>query len=682
MLTINQLSVTFQSRRGQVHAVRDASIHVRNNSIHGLVGESGCGKSTLGFAVMRHLPRNARINGELLFKGRDLAGLTNREMQTLRGNRIAMIYQDPNTALNPIMPIGRQIEEVLRHHFGFKHTEARLRTVDLLSDVGLPEPDRMRRRYPHELSGGMVQRVVIALALACNPDLLIMDEPTTALDVTTEANILELIVSLMNTTDLAILYITHDMDVIARVADEVTVMYAGETVETAQTAQLFANPSHPYSAALLSCIASAPGSSTPVAALREIPGTVYPSGKEGLGCLFASRCPLARRKCELQSPPRIEVQSGHRAKCFFPSEVSSIFPSEVSSKSRDVPRIHRPPENTNNEQMLLVAENLQRFYHDGQMPPVRAVNNVNFDVRERSVLGLVGESGSGKSTVARIVSGLTPRDHGSLALRGEELAARLEDRTREQNAALSMVFQNPADSLNPKHRAGHSVIRALVKMGGVATQESREAGLALFEAVGLESELFDRLPEELSGGQKQRVALAAAIATKPQLIIADEVVSSLDVSVQAQILNVIDRNRRDTGTSYVFISHDLSVVNYLCDAVCVMYAGHIVEACPTADLSRTPLHPYTEALLSAVGGANPDATGKERIRLTGSVPDLRQEVKGCCFADRCPRKVGAVCDDIPPPKQVSPEEKEHILYCHIPWQTLTDLQSISGGEQE
>lgn len=691
LLAIDHLSVTLRVPGGQVYAVRETSLVVARATIHGLVGESGCGKSTLGLAIMGYLPRNAQARGSILFEGRDLTCLPARDLQRIRGNRIAMVYQDPDTALNPMMRVGLQVEEVLREHLAMPSKSARQRSIELLSLVELPEPDSIWQRYPHELSGGMKQRAVIAMAIACEPDLLIMDEPTTALDVTTQANILDLIVALRDDTGAGVLYITHDMGVVARVADEVTVMYAGQNVETTSTRRLFASPAHPYTVGLLSCIPTPPASDEAPRMLHEIPGSVYPSTENSISsCLFVSRCPLARSRCKEEAPLAVDVGLNHQARCFFWKEVVPDLWGSPYARSEEPTRAK--------SEVVLSARSLRRYYRDVQpmyprfgasrRQPVRAVDEVSFEVQRGWAVGLVGESGSGKSTVARLLVGLIARDDGDLTLRGTSLSPALEGRTNEQRSALSLVFQNPTDSLNPRHKASHSVIRSLEKLAGVPKNQVRAAGLNLFEAVGLGPELFDRPSIELSGGQQQRVSLAAAFAAKPALIVADEPVSSLDVSVQAQILNLINTSRRRTGTSFLFISHDLGVVSYVCQMICVLYAGHIVEQRPTNQGDLLPAHPYTEALMSAVLVADLDISN-ERIRLPGGTPTLREELKGCCFAGRCPRKVGIICDEMSPPRQVSLENPAHIIYCHIPWDGLIEMQEarqkvgaiIDGGRQ-
>ena len=534
LLQVEQLGVTFFTPRGTVRAVRDASLEVNRGELVGLVGESGCGKSTTAFAVMGHLPGATQVEGRVLFEGREIAQMSAAELRQLRGNRIAMVYQDPVTSLNPTMRIGPQVEEVLREHLGTDARQARRRTAELFESVQLADPGAIGRRYPYELSGGQQQRVVIAIALACEPDLLIMDEPTTGLDVTTEATILELVVDLKQQVNAGILFVSHNLGVIAGVADRAVVMYAGETVEDALVRDLFSSPKHPYTAGLLSCVPEPPGKPGPRIQLESIPGAVYPASEPSPGaCLFASRCPIAQESCESQAPPMVAADAGHLSRCLRWDDVT---PELWSDRERSVERERVETE------PLLAAKGLRRFYgrwHRKYIffgprvrPPVRAVTDVDFTLGRGRTLGIVGESGSGKTTLARAVVGLVPRDRGELRLRDEELAPEVGKRTREQRAAMRMVFQNPTASINPKLPVRHAIIRSLRKVSGLGRRESLHRAEELMRAVGLDPAYLDKHPGELSGGEQQRVALATAFAASPDIVVADEAVSALDVSVQ------------------------------------------------------------------------------------------------------------------------------------------------------
>ena len=675
LLEVDRLAVTFYTPRGTVLAVRDASIEIGRGEVLGLVGESGCGKSTVAFALMGYLPGTARVDGTIQFAGKDIAQLTPPELRELRGNRMAMVYQDPATALNPAMRVGPQIQEVLREHLALDAGEATERTAELFDSVGLADPTTIGLRYPHELSGGMQQRVMIAMALACDPDLLIMDEPTTGLDVTTEATILDLVVDLKDRVNAGILFVSHNLGVIARVADRVAVMYAGQTVEQAPVREMFRNPRHPYTAGLLSCMPQPPGEGEATTRLRRIAGAVYSAEERATEtCLFESRCPMAQETCRSAAPDMAEAGANHKSRCFFRDDVRPEIWGEP--EPRDAGR-------SDGAEQVLDAQDLQQFYGGERRkyllfgppvrPPVRALNDVGFRVDKGRTLGIVGESGSGKSTLARAVVGLVAPNRGEIRLLESALAGEVEARTSEERAALRMVFQNPTASLNPKLPIRHTIIRSLRRFAGLDRRESRERAAELLEAVGLDPSYLDRPPGELSGGEKQRAALAGAFAANPDVIVADEAVSSLDVSVQAQVLNLLEERQQELGTSYIFITHDLGVVRYISDDILVLYAGHVAEYGPAKTVLDPPSHPYTEALLSAAPVPDPDAA-PTAIRLPGAVPTMREAFKGCFFAGRCPRKLGPICDDTPPPGQIGPDSTKHVIYCHIPVDELAAMQ--------
>ena len=675
LVKVDRLAVTFYTPRGTVRAVREASLEIQRGELLGLVGESGCGKSTTAFAIMGYLPGTAHVEGTIQFEGKEVPQMAPSELRQLRGNRIAMVYQDPATSLNPTMRVGPQIEEVLREHLGMDASQARRRTMELFESVGLAEPDLIGGRYPHQLSGGMQQRVVIAMALACDPDLLIMDEPTTGLDVTTEATILDLVIDLKQRVNAGILYVSHNLSVIARVADRVAVMYAGQTIEQATVGELFKNPKHPYTTGLLNCVPTPPTEGDVVTKLSRIPGSVYPAGEQNIeACLFASRCPMAQDSCRVEAPEMLNTGDSHQSRCFFWGDVHP----EIWGQAEPRDEGHR-----DTVEPALTASGLRRFYGRWQrkylffgprvQPPVRAVTDVDFEVGSGRTLGIVGESGSGKTTVARAVVGLIPRDRGDLRLRGEELSPDVSDRTSDQQAAMRMVFQNPTASLNPKLPIRHAILRSLRKFAGLNRQDSRQRAMELLQAVGLDPAYLDRRPGELSGGEQQRVALAGAFSGNAELIVADEAVSALDVSVQAQVLNLLGEHQRESGTSHIFISHDLGVVRYVSDDILVLYAGHVAESGPAKSVLGAPSHPYTEALLSAAPVPDPDAA-PTRIRLPGAVPTLRERFQGCFFAGRCPRKIGPICDQTPPPARTGPDSPEHVIYCHIPVDELAETQ--------
>ncbi|GMU40770.1 MAG: oligopeptide ABC transporter ATP-binding protein OppF [Chloroflexota bacterium] len=678
LLEVRDLSVTFHTPRGTVRAVRHASLTLHRGEVLGIVGESGCGKSTVAFATLGYLPGTAEVGGEIRFEGRDIVTIPPAELRTLRGSRIAMVYQDPGSALNPSMRIGEQIAEVLQTHVDLKGAAAEERVASLFESVGLPNPGRLGRRFPHELSGGQLQRVVIAMALACEPDLLLMDEPTTGLDVTTEATILDLVADLKERVNAGIIFVSHNLGVIARVADRVAVMYAGQVIEEGSVREIFAQPKHPYTAGLLSCVPAPVNESGAIPQLRNIPGSVYPPSSPTVpGCLFADRCPIAEDRCREETPPAIAANAdgAHPVRCFFPERVDS------DTWGNPEPRPRRP--RSDDEQALLKVDGLHQYYGSDRKKyiffgpptrrPVRANVDVDFEVRPGRTLGIVGESGSGKSTTARSIAGLEQRTSGEVLLDGETLAPDVADRPKAQRAKVRMVFQNPAASLNPRLPIGHALVRSIRQARGVGKAEAEHIAGNLLEEVGLDATYMDRRPRELSGGQQQRVALAAAFAADPALVIADEAVSALDVSVQAQVLNLITQQQRQDGTAFMFITHDLGVVRYISDDILVLYGGHVVESGPAGAVLRPPWSPYTEALLSAAPVPDPDAE-PTRIRLEGSVPTLREPFKGCPFAARCPRSLGDQCDSTPPPMQIDPANPAHRILCHIPLDELAEAQ--------
>ena len=676
LVQANQLAITFYTPLGTIRAVRDASFEVRRGEVLGLVGESGCGKSTVAFSIVGYLQGTTHVDGEIYFEGQDILNMSDSELRKLRGDRIAMVYQDPATSLNPSIRVGPQVEEVLQVNLGLDPEQTKNRTVELFDSVGLADPGRIGRRYPHQLSGGMQQRIVIAMALACDPDLLIMDEPTTGLDVTTEATILDLVVDLKKRVKAGILYVSHNLGVIARVADRVAVMYAGQIVEQAPVHELFKNPQHPYTTGLLTCVPQPPSDNGTVVRLTGIPGTVYDAAKENINaCLFAPRCPMAQDSCKAEAPDLSDTGNKRQSRCFFWHDIKKGLWGEAEPR-KEVLQDVVP---------VLSARGLRRFYGQWQRkysffgprvrPPVRAVVDIDFNIGSGQTLGIVGESGSGKTTLARTVVGLIKRNRGELQLRGEDLAPRVEDRSREQRASMRMVFQNPTASLNPGLPIRHTILRSLRKFAQLGRRESRKRAAELLEAVGLNPAYLERLPGELSGGEQQRVALAGAFAGNADLIIADEAVSSLDVSIQAQVLNLLEKHQREEGTSYIFISHDLGVVRYVSDNIMVLYAGYVAESGPTHSVLRPPMHPYTEALLSAAPVPDPDAKPTS-IRLDGAVPTLRERFRGCFFAGRCPRKIGAICDQTPPPARNGPDSSDHVIYCHI---ALDELNAMQQG---
>lgn len=674
LLEVTDLRVSFGRGENQVNAVRGVSLEVRRGETLGIVGESGSGKSTLAYAIMGHLAGSGWIGeGDILFKGQSLRTADARTLRNLRGNRIAMVYQDPQTSLTPSMPIGNQIAEIIETHTDRKGAAVTERVAELLGLVNLPDPQTLMRRYPHQLSGGQKQRILIAMALACDPDLLIMDEPTTGLDVTTEARILDLVNELKSRVDAAIIYISHNLGVIARVCDRVAVMYAGELVETTDVSTLFSQARHPYTVGLLGSVPRL-GSSKTDAPLKPIPGRIpSPKNLPG-GCVFAPRCELAREKCSAERPHLHQVSPTHESRCFFWEEVDiqkSLRPSTSATQgSMDV----SPAEE---RETILDVRNVSKYYQGnrtggflGERQEVKAVESVNFNTKSHETLAIVGESGCGKTTLSRVIAGLTEATSGEIEFDDEPLAEKAERRPSRVRQRLQMVFQNPESSLNPRKTVGSTLERPLQIMTDMTSEQRKARVSELLSLVNLDDSYLHRYPRQLSGGEKQRVGIARAFAADPDLVICDEPVSALDVSVQAAILNLFNRLQQDVGTSYLFVAHDLSVVRYLADRIAVIYLGNIVEIGSAEELFAPPYHPYTEALLSAIPIPDPTVTQKN-IRLGGTLPSPADPPTGCPFQTRCPRKIGKICETETPPEQVT--ATGHRIACHIP---LAELEKV------
>ncbi len=673
LLAFEHVRISYFTRAGELTVVPDLSFQLAAGEALGLVGESGCGKSTVALSIVRYLGRAGRlVAGRIRFEGRDLAALGDAELRRVRGRRIAMVYQDPMASLNPVLTVGRQLMEVPMLHDGLGPAAARARAVRMLAEVNLADPERVLERYPHQLSGGQQQRIVIAMALIAEPALLILDEPTTGLDVTVEAAVLDLVRALRQRHNSAILYISHNLGTVARVCDRVGVMYAGELVEEAPVRQLFTDPRHPYTRGLLDCLPTL-GRDRHRAPLAPIPGHVPPPGARPPGCGFAPRCghvDPARCLGGPIAPLEIAAAPGHRARCVRAGELPRWTPDRDGT----------PPAGADagRGETILRLEGLRKEYRPGggglgwRRGAVRALNGVDLAAARGTTLAIVGESGCGKSTLARILSGLETATGGRVRLGAVEVGTlAIDRRPRPLRRTLQMVFQNPDSTLNPSHTAGYAITRALRRLRGLPREESRREMARLLEVVQLPPELAARKPHQLSGGQKQRVAIARALAGDPEVVVADEPVSALDVSVQAAIVNLLGALQAGRGTTLVFISHDLAVVRYLADQVAVMYLGTVVEAGPVDAVFAPPSHPYTEALLSAVPVTDPDDR-RPRILLEGALPSATAVPRGCPFASRCPRYLGAPCDETPPPEQRLPGG--HRIACHIPAVELGRMQ--------
>ncbi len=670
LLSIRGLTVEYRQGDRWRGAVRDVSLDVEAGEVCAIVGESGSGKSTLALALLRHLSPSGRIRaGEAQLAGDDVLRLSPHALRNLRGRRVAFVPQDPQVSLNPSLRIGEQVAEQVRVHHGLGRRAAQQRVLRLLGDVDIADPPRVTASYPHQLSGGMQQRVMIAMALSGDPELLILDEPTTGLDVTTQAVVLDLLRSVIARRKAAALYVTHNLGVVAQIAQRVGVLYAGELVEEAPVENLFARPLHPYTYGLMASVPRL-GELGREVVLAAMPGRIPALGEYAAECVFASRCPLAVDRCRAGRPALVRAdENGRRVRCVRWEEIreQSAIPTWSVEEAA--------AEGAAAGGEVLVVQGLRKHFAGRRTllsrgTPLRAVDGIDLRVEAGATLGLVGESGSGKSTLARAVAGLEFADAGELTLLGEPLSRALSERSRAQLRALQMVFQNPDEALNPYVAVGEALVRPLVRLRGTERNASRTECRRLLESVRLPGEYAQRRPEELSGGERQRVALARAFAAGPRLVILDEPTSSLDVSVQASLLNLLRALQRREGGAYLFISHDLAVVGHLADAVAVMYRGRLLEVGPTAGVFAPPYHPYTEALLASVPLADPRAT-QARVRL----PELlgtEAGAVGCPFQARCPRKLGAVCEREDPPWRVT--EGGGGLLCHIPLDELCTLQ--------
>lgn len=684
MLKVNNLSVEYSQNEFARLVVRDFSLEIKPGQTYGLVGESGSGKTTVALAIMRYLSGSGKVRqGQIEVGGRDILKMTGPEIQELWGRDISLVPQDPLSSLNPSMRIREQVAEGLRHHSGLTREEAAERAISLLSMVRVPDPARIARSYPHEISGGMQQRVLIAMALSAKPKLLILDEPTTSLDVTTQAAILDLLSDLIRDSQTAVLYITHNLGVVARICDRVAVLYAGDLVEDASTTALFSFPLHPYTQGLLDCVPQL-GQQKSGVQLQGIPGQIPSLSERGTGCIFAPRCVLAIEKCFAERPPLDRVDPERHVRCHRWPEIESGTISARASGST-----YPPLSDLHSRQTALNIRDLKILYPSKRSlldvvlgrPPkrVKAVDGIDLSIQSGQTLGLVGESGSGKTTLARSIIGLVERTGGEIILQGNPLPPKLSQRDIETLRTIQYVFQNPEEALNPYLSIGETLRRPFITLMGYSHKEATQAAEKLLDAVRLSPEYLKALPGQLSGGEKQRVAIARAFATNPDLLLADEPVSSLDVSVQAFILTLMNELQTTSHGTMLFISHDLAVVGYLADRIAVMYAGQLMEVTKTVDLFTPPYHPYTEALLASVPIADPTVY-QAGIRLEGDVPSQLDIPSGCRFHPRCPRYLGDICREEIPPWQETDEGNR--IFCHIPLARLTQQQGqvIQIGE--
>ena len=662
VLAFENVSIAYDNRSGRQSILRDVSFTIAEGEALGLVGESGCGKSTVALATMRYLPRGMSIvEGRILVEGRDTVGLSDHELSRIRGNRIAMVYQDPMSSLNPVMPIGRQLMEVPLLHGETDEAAAFRRAVAMLEEVRLPDAAAMMDRYPHQLSGGQQQRVVIAMALRAEPTLLIMDEPTTGLDVTIEAAILELVRELRAKFGTAILFISHNLGTVARICDRIGVLYAGRLVETGDIASVFHAPAHPYTRGLLGALPRLHGGRRR-GRLRPIEGTIAAADRARVGCAFAPRCAYAvGHECEERSVTMVSASGsdGHLARCVRLEIVRADAADPRSVGDEGVAAGDAP--------ILLSIRNLTKEYRLGGMfggtgKVVRALTDVDLDARAGETLAIVGESGCGKSTLAKIISGLLTATSGDARIGGTNVATIPVDiRPPDLRRQVQMVFQNPDSTLNPSHSIAYALTRPLRLLRNLANRDAKAEVSKLLAQVRLPADMAERMPHQLSGGQRQRVAIARALAGNPGLMVADEPVSALDVSVQAAILNLLAELLESSQLGLVLISHDLALVHHMADRVAVMYLGRIVESGPVEQVFAPPYHPYTAALLAAAPTPDPDAAPPDRV-LEGSMPSPTDLIVGCAFASRCPERIAGLCETTTPPIR---HFGEHRIACHL-----------------
>ncbi len=672
LIEIADLSIGFQSRGGRtIPILRNIDLSIRQGETVGLVGESGSGKSTLALAMMGYLKGGLQVlDGSATFKSRDMFGLGTKDLEAVRGGELALIPQNAGQSLTPTMRIGAQIIEALRLHSAIPESERPQRVIELLTQVRLPAPDKLVERYPHELSGGQQQRVAIAMALAGEPDALLLDEPTTGLDVTTQAHVLELLRELAHTTGTAMVYVSHDLGAIARVSDRVAVMYAGELVLEGGARDVLLAPKHPYARGLLASIPTLKEATLPAAMQGRPPAP----GDIGSGCGFAERCPHAEQRCHQERPVLRATPRSELVRCHFYEKVQG-----GSAQSTDINTASRPNGPPSDEKLLTIDRLAISYAKPGFIDQLLGrkpeapltVDNIDLLVRKGETIGLVGESGSGKSTILKTIAGLLAPESGDIAYADlDSLHADVDRRSHDELRRIQLIFQNPDESLNPRHTVAEILAQPLRLYFGLDGEGLRERASALLERVRLGSHYLERLPSQLSGGEKQRVAVARAFAAEPELVLCDEVTSALDVSVQAAVLGLLNQLQQNQGTAYVFVSHDLAVVRALADRVAVLYQGRICETGTAEAVYSLPSHPYTEVLLGAVLDPNPDV---EPMLAAEDAVELEPPATGCPFQRRCPRRLGEICDTTTPPAR--PGHDGHVIHCHIPPDQLKALQT-------
>jgi peptide/nickel transport system ATP-binding protein len=684
LLEVSDLRTQIKLREGVVHAVDGVSFQLDPGETLGIVGESGCGKTMTALSIMNLLPTGGHIaGGSIKLNGQDLTGLSDDQMRNIRGNEIGMIFQDPLTSLNPTMTVGKQIAEAVSLHREVSKEQALDRAAEVLDLVGIPRVRERIKEYPHQFSGGMRQRVMIAMALACEPKLLIADEPTTALDVTIQKQILELIDDLRLRLGMSVILVTHDLGVIAGRADRVAVMYAGKISESTDTETLFTRPRHPYTEALFQALPDKAAEAGE--RLYSIPGLPPDLVNPPTGCRFAARCRYVADRCKEEEPQLLGEVAGHEFRCFYP-----VGPSERNQAGRlaayNQSETEAPLAGPGIGDVLLELKHLVKDYPvtkgavlQRRIGSLSAVADVNFTIRSGETFGLVGESGCGKSTIGKLVVGLEKPTGGAINFEGKDLAKSSAREYRRERRRIQLMFQDSYASLDPRMRAGTLLREPLVIQHIGSKKEQLDKVSEMLDKVGLPRTAADRYPHEFSGGQRQRLGFARALMLNPELIVADEPVSALDVSIQAQVLNMMKELQHDLGLTYLFISHDLGVVRYLSDKIGVMYLGKLVEVGPAEEVYLRPAHPYTRGLLDSAPVADPEAEkAKVSEGVTGELPSAIHPPSGCRFRTRCPF-AQAICADVEPPMQRFAGEG-HLAACHFPLQSsLGDAVAASAS---
>ncbi len=709
LLEVKDLKTYIRLRTKEVKAVDGLDFHVEPGETLGIVGESGCGKTMTGMTIMRLLPKGGYIAaGEINFDGKDLARISDEQMRHIRGNDIGMIFQDPMTSLNPTMTIGKQIAESVRLHRDVSKDAAMARAAEVLDMVGLPRPKERLGDYPHQLSGGLRQRVMIAMALSCDPKLLIADEPTTALDVTIQSQILRLLDRLKRELGMAMILITHDLGVIAGRADRVMVMYAGRKVEMAETLELFNNMRHPYTEALLASIPQLDQDKSQV--LYSIPGLPPDLTNPPKACRFSPRCAFATDRCRTEDPPLGGPDPiRHPYACFHPRESSARDISEVGAALIEQAEKNRSLAAQFGKELELLTsvadleeQALNAVDGDGSGPvlefrhvskeftvtsgavlqrkigTLKAVTDVDLAIRRGETFGLVGESGCGKTTLGRMGVALESPTEGQVVFNGTDIGSLKGGELRRRRRDLQLMFQDPYASLDPRMRV-KEIIREPLDVAKLGTPRERdEVVRRMLDEVGLAQNAMERYPHEFSGGQRQRVGLARALTINPKVIVADEPVSALDVSIRSQILNLMRRLQASHGVTYIVISHDLSVIRYVADRIGVMYLGKMVEIGTGDDIYARPAHPYTAGLLESIPVAKPEIAREKAkvVAMRGELPSPMNPPSGCRFRTRCPKAQDRCAEEVPELRSFG---GEHFAACHFPLQQPVQLRAAAAS---